>query len=133
MIRLEIAAPCEPLTANQRLHHHVRAERTRNWRLRTAILARKLGPIPHAHVTYYVSHGDQHRKKRDAANWQNTVKACLDGCVDAGLIPEDDDRHIIGPDPRLGPVTDEFCLLLVFDPNCTCIECNDRFLNRGTA
>lgn len=131
MIRLTIPAPDVPLTANQRLHFRRVAEATRNWRLRTALLARGVardhGPLSRAHVTYYVSHGDAHNRRRDAGNWYPTVKAALDGCRDSGLISDDDDRHVVGPDPRLGPVADGFVLTLVLDPDCRCADCRDAF------
>lgn len=120
---LTISAPDVPLTANDRMHFRRKAEATRNWRLRAALLARREEPMQRAHVTYYVSHGDQHNRRRDAANWYPTVKAALDGCVDAGLLADDDDRHIVGPDPRLGPVTQGFVLRLVLDPECRCKDC----------
>ena len=132
MIRLEISAPCEPLTANQRLNHFERATRTRNWRLRTAILARKVPPIPHAHVTYWV-HATTNRR-RDVANFYPTIKACLDGCVDAGVLPDDDDKHVIGPDPRAGEKSPGgLWIELQLDPDCDCAACVDTFMTRGTA
>lgn len=122
-ISLTIPAPDIPLTANQRLHFRRHAEATRNWRLRAALLARRETPMQRAHVTYYVSHGDAHNRKRDAANWYPTVKAALDGIVDGGVLPGDDDRFVVGPDPRLGPVTQSFVLRIVLDPDCRCKDC----------
>ena len=125
MIRLSINAPCDPLTANQRLHHHARAELTRNWRLRTAILARRLPNLPHAHVTYWI-HATTNRR-RDVANYYPTVKACLDGIVDAGVLVDDSDRYVVGPDPRPGEKRDDFTVVLQLDPACHCAECAVRF------
>lgn len=128
---LTIPAPDKPLTANQRLHHHPKAERTRNWRLRTALLARRLEPMPHAHVTYWI-HATSNRR-RDVANYYPTIKACLDGVVDAGVLPDDDDRHVVGPDPRPGDKADEFTVTLRLDPDCACGECVARFVTRSPA
>ena len=36
------------------------------------------------------------RRRRDAANWYPTVKACIDGLRDAGVLVDDDDRHVSG-------------------------------------
>lgn len=132
MIRLEISAPCEPITSNMRLNQWERATRTRNWRLRTAILARKLKPIPHAHVTYWV-HPTTNRR-RDVGNWYPTIKACLDGIVDSKILPDDDDAHVIGPDPRSGDISPGGLWLdLYLDPDCACGDCADRFMTRTTA
>ena len=132
MIRLEIAAPCDPLTANQRLHHHKRAELTRNWRLRTAILARKCQPIPHAHVTYWL-HATTNRR-RDVGNYYPTVKACLDGVVDAGVLDDDSDAYVVGPDPRAGEKSPGgLWIELVLDPDCACSGLDTvLFVNSGS-
>jgi hypothetical protein len=37
------------------------------------------------------------RRKRDVANLYPTVKALVDGMVEAGLLPDDDDTHLTGP------------------------------------
>jgi len=34
-------------------------------------------------------------RRRDASNLAPTVKGLLDGCVDAGLLPDDNDRIVI--------------------------------------
>jgi crossover junction endodeoxyribonuclease RusA len=40
------------------------------------------------------------KRRRDVHNLAPTIKALIDGCVDAGLLPDDDDTHLIGPDLR---------------------------------
>lgn len=128
MLTLTIPAPCEPMTANMRLHHHVKAARTRNWRLRAALQARLETPMPFAHVTYWI-HATTNRR-RDVANYYPTVKACLDGVVDAGVLPDDDDLHVIGPDPRTGEIADHFTVTITLDPDCDCFDCETRFGDR---
>lgn len=126
MIRLEVSAPDAPLTANQRLHYHEKAARVRNWRLRTAILARKVKPVPHAHVICYLHFQDNRR--RDAGNWYPTAKACLDGIVDAGVLEDDSDNYVIGPDMRRGEKSPAgFAITLTLDPDCECVDCDERF------
>jgi hypothetical protein len=44
----------------------------------------------------------QDERRRDVANYYPTVKAAIDGFVDAGIITDDDHTHFIGPDMRLG-------------------------------
>jgi Holliday junction resolvase RusA-like endonuclease len=34
------------------------------------------------------------RRRRDVPNVWPTVKACVDGCVDAEVIADDDDSHV---------------------------------------
>lgn len=38
----------------------------------------------------------------DPANYYPTAKAAVDGAVKAGLVPDDDWKHVIGPDMRRG-------------------------------
>jgi endodeoxyribonuclease rusA len=47
-------------------------------------------------------------RRRDPHNYMPTLKALVDGFVDAGVLPDDDKRHLQGPDPRcdlLAPMT----------------------------
>lgn len=97
----------ELLNANERIHYRVRASRTEYWRDRTkgemanAINAGSVRKLKRAHIYTIVTWPDL--TKRDVGNWYPTFKACVDGAVDAGLLPGDDDRHLIGPDMRSTP------------------------------
>lgn len=51
-----------------------------------------------AHLTVRVGWPD--KRRRDVANISPTIKALIDGIVDAGLLPDDDDAHLVGPDLR---------------------------------
>ena len=126
MIRFEVSAPDVALNSNKRLHHHVKAPIVRNWRLRTAILARKVKPVGHAHVICYL-HFDDNRR-RDAGNWYPTAKACLDGIVDAGVLEDDSDNYVVGPDMRRGDNSPGgFAITITLDPDCQCVDCDERF------
>ena len=89
------------LTANQRLHWRAKAARTATLRNLGVILTRqaKAAPMTRAHCTVTVTFPD--RRRRDVANWAPTVKALVDGCVQAGLLPDDDTAHLLGPDLRV--------------------------------
>jgi crossover junction endodeoxyribonuclease RusA len=39
-------------------------------------------------------------RDRDPANWYPTVKAIVDGVVDAGVLVDDSTRYLLGPDMR---------------------------------
>lgn len=107
----------EWITANQRLFWRVRSTRTKAWRTTTATIARTSG-IPRmerAWIVAELSFGDSRR--RDPNNWNPTVKACVDGLVDAGMFPDDDHKHITGPDLRFGDVVkrgSEYVRLLIY-------------------
>jgi crossover junction endodeoxyribonuclease RusA len=98
-----IDMPCGPLlTSNQRLHHQAKARLTRQLRgeAKLLALAAKIPALERVHVYAYVIPPD--RRKRDPANWYPSVKAAIDGLTDAGVIPDDDAAHLLGPDMRLG-------------------------------
>lgn len=91
------------LTANQRLHHMKRAGIVKILRHAAAMAAASQGApkLDRAHITVHVAWPD--RRRRDVHNVMPTVKACVDGFVDFGMLPDDDDKHLIGPDLRVDP------------------------------
>lgn len=44
-------------------------------------------------------------RRRDSANFQGALKPIIDGIVSAGLLPDDDILHLVGPDVRIDPAT----------------------------
>ena len=44
-------------------------------------------------------------RRRDSANFQGAIKPIIDGIVSAGLLPDDDILHLVGPDMRIDPAT----------------------------
>lgn len=101
MTTFDLAPPADFINANQRLHHHARAKLTRAWRTATAATIDR-GWFPdhyrHAHITVAIRFPTNHR--RDVGNYYPTAKAIVDGLVDAGVLADDSDTHITGPDMR---------------------------------
>lgn len=92
-----------PLTANQRMHWAQRAKVTREVRQMTCLLARK---APHKNVdrlTVTLHYRPTQRRIRDRHNLWPTVKACVDGLVDAGIVTDDDAEHVSAPEPVIHP------------------------------
>lgn len=88
-------------SSNQRLHHMERARRTRHVRTLAGHLGRQqLTPEPGpVHVVAYVS--SPKASKADVGNSYPAIKACVDGgLTDAGILPDDNDDHLVGPDMR---------------------------------
>lgn len=92
------------LSANQRQHWAHKARTTTKLRSLAHyttiphIHHLRLEPLGRAHLTVRVGWPD--KRRRDVANLSPTIKALIDGIVDAGLLPDDDDRHLVGPDLR---------------------------------
>lgn len=104
MWTVELPAGEALLNANRRIHHHARARLTRNlrgiayWCVREA----KVPHLERAHIV--VEYRPPDRRRRDVHNLFPSAKAAVDGVVDAGVLTDDSDAYLIGPDMRLGAV-----------------------------
>lgn len=96
-------APAVPLTLNQRFHFRKEAQIVKVWRAEAAKLAKvyRVPSFGRAYITITVQHTTGHH--RDALNWAATGKAIVDGLVDAGVLEDDCDCYVVGPDMRRGP------------------------------
>ena len=101
---VELPAYMPVINANRRMHHFRRAELTRNIRSTAFVCAKhlKVPALQRAHIVCEFRPPDHRR--RDVHNLYPTAKAAVDGLVDAGVLPDDSDRYLIGPDMRLGDV-----------------------------
>ena len=126
-LTLTIPAPCEPINANHRLHPHVKAKRTAAWRARAQVAAIQAGKprMDRAHVRAVMSITS--RREFDAGNWYPTAKACLDGIVTAGCLPDDSNAYVVGPDMRPGEKADVYTLTITLDDECACEDCRARW------
>jgi crossover junction endodeoxyribonuclease RusA len=83
------------LTSNQRLHWATKARHTKVIRDMAWILAKHshIQPMEAAELEVEATWPNRSRK-RDSHNLQPTAKAAIDGFVDAGLLPDDSDKHL---------------------------------------
>lgn len=88
------------LNANQRLHHQAQAKIVKILRHAGYINARaqNLPTFTSANFLVHVAYPD--RRKRDVLNLYPTAKAIIDGMVDAGVLADDNDDFLTGPDMR---------------------------------
>lgn len=88
------------LSANDKMHWAARSRLTKQLRQWGYLLGRegegvaRLG-LTHARVEVEFAYPD--RRRRDRSNLAPTVKALMDGLIDAGLLPDDADRFLDGP------------------------------------
>ena len=103
--RIEFDIPeSQWLTANQRLHWAEKARRTRFLRTLARLEARRQHLLPSVGPVWVVAEIQYPGTGRaDPANANPTVKALIDGLTDAGIWPDDDSKHLIGPDFRRKP------------------------------
>ncbi len=91
------------LNLNQRQHWAPKAHMTKVWRTQTECLA-AIAKLPkgldRVHITAHIIKPTA--RQYDVHNLMPTLKACVDGLVDYGLIPDDTNDHLTGPDLRQG-------------------------------
>lgn len=100
-----ILAPGKWVTTNgQRTRHHYdQAATVTPWRQAAALAARGMEPIaPPVAITATIH--KSHNRRYDLDGITPTVKACIDGLRDAGVLAEDDDRHVVELTIRAGCV-----------------------------
>ena len=101
---ITIPVPVAWLNANDRADRRRFAPIVKQWRDAAHVHARagKLPALGKAHITATLRFRD--RRRRDPHNYYPTIKACIDGLVDYGLLPDDSSDYLVGPDIRLGEV-----------------------------
>lgn len=76
-------------------HHHKRAKMVRETRERWYLLAKRSGIPTLSQITVAVIPMSRDRRWRpDVGACYPTVKAAIDGIVDAGIIPDDNPQHL---------------------------------------
>lgn len=96
-------AASDVLNLNDREHWRLKANKSKHIRQLAKQIARA-SHAPHlkrALLTVEIAFPD--RKRRDPHNWMATVKPIVDGLVKAGVLPDDDAEHLLGPDLRRHP------------------------------
>ena len=101
--RLTVPAGMELVSANQRLHWAVKARRVKTLRQWAAWETRRLEvpTIERVAISVWVHPGARTRRL-DASNYAPTVKALVDGVVDAGALPDDSGKHVIAETYKAG-------------------------------
>lgn len=100
---LWVPQPAGWINANHRMHWAQKAKLTKAWREAGVVYAR-LAKLPkgleRVQIEAYVV--KKTAREYDAHNLTLTAKALVDGLVDYGLVPDDTNKHVVGPDMREG-------------------------------
>lgn len=78
-----------PLNANQRIHWRTKAALTKQVRAASFYAAKQAGILHCDKVRVTLTWFVRTSNRRDADNVVPTLKACCDGLVDAGVVPDD--------------------------------------------
>lgn len=114
---LTITAPCSFVSSNQRLHWAVKHKLMRAWKEAAAWEAKRQHLPTFAtpvRVTATV-HRDHNRGRWDVGNLADTAKAAIDGLVLAGVLVDDSNRYVQGPDMRAGEPWADAALVLTIE------------------
>lgn len=119
-------SPTTLLTLNRRGHWAKDDNLRAAWRAKGERLGRgiamRYGPME-APVRVVVWLYWPDRRRRDTGNYALTGKAIVDGLVDGGLIPDDNDARVLGPDMRrlwpdeIPPNTLQHLRVVVYEAN----------------
>lgn len=116
---LTIPAPTVWLNANDRQHFMARNKDVQLWRLFAHNAIRAARPWDPFTVPVQIS-ATVHKRRAgrwDAHNLMPTLKACIDGLVDAGLLDDDDNEHVTAVTIRAGEKRATACLVLEVEPS----------------
>ena len=93
-----------PLNMNDRQHWRARAAKTKAIRSEVHIRAKASTiPLGLSHITAEFHYRPRDNRRRDADNLTATAKACFDGLVDAGVVPDDVPAHMTKLMPVIHP------------------------------
>lgn len=103
---LSFPRPERLMSMNDRYHWHVRARLVKAWRegAAWATAAAKVGRLPRCEVIVTLPVRD--KRRRDPHNYYPTVKAIVDGLVDAGVWGDDTPEWVVTTEPRLRVASD---------------------------
>ena len=100
---LDFPRPDEWINANTREHWAVKAAKVRAWRAATAHHAMAGLVPPMTRVEIVAQPRWASRRRHDSSNIAPTVKACVDGLVDAGVLTDDSSRIVVSESYQEGP------------------------------
>jgi hypothetical protein len=110
---IDVPAPCAWINSNDRKHRMAAAKLTSIWRNAGTAAVLELnrqrkaageGPAPTfmGRVRIVAKIFKPKANRFDPNNLHPTTKAIVDGLVQAGLLIDDDHKHVLGPDHRYG-------------------------------
>ena len=113
VLLLDIPAPCKFINSNSRDHRMAQAKLTAIWRNAGVKAVHDLnqerakngdGPVQTfmGRVRIIATIWKPKANRFDPNNLAPTSKALVDGLVSAGLLLDDDHKHVLGPDHRYG-------------------------------
>lgn len=105
--RWQIELPMsKPISLNHNMHHQVRAKRVKEVRDAASELVALAGIPPLDRVLTSIYYSPRDLRRRDPINLVPMLKACEDGLVDAGVVPDDTPVYVRSVMPEILPKND---------------------------
>lgn len=114
---LQLPWPRPPLNRNGgRGHPIARSKVVKDIRKAGWALAKERKIPLHDHIVVRLHYAPGRRQAQDPMNWTDTTKALIDGFRDAGVIADDDTRHVTEIEPQIlfPPEKGPRCWLTIF-------------------
>ncbi len=102
LLQVWVEAPDAWLNSNDRRHRHAHAKLVKTWRQAAADATPEGWPAFDHPVRIVASIWKAQNRAYDAGNLYPTAKACVDGFRDSGILVEDSNEYVVGPDMRHG-------------------------------
>jgi len=112
---VRVAAPCGWLNSNDRRHRQAEAKLVRAWREAAQAAAPRFSRAYDEPVRVWCEVWKPRSNRYDPGNLYPTAKACVDGFRDAGMLVDDDWRHVEGPHMVHGGLCSEGVLVFRFE------------------
>lgn len=113
IFELELPWSSPPLSLNHRRHWRATAKLTRSIRQVVHVLAVQARIGRHERVRVTLHYQPRDARVRDEENNVPTLKACCDGLVDAGIVPDDSPQFMLKDMPVIHPAASPARLWLV--------------------
>lgn len=94
MTRIDLPFSRPPLSLNDRMHWATKARHTRAIRTATKVRALAVRCPQHERIAVTLHYRPRDNRPRDIDNLFATLKPCIDGLRDAGIVPEDDRSRV---------------------------------------
>jgi crossover junction endodeoxyribonuclease RusA len=98
---LDLPWTAPPLNLNHKHRWYVHVKKVREVREAACVLAKAARIGPHRKVRVTLHYRPRDRRTRDVENPTPTLKACCDGIVDAGVVPDDAPEFMVKDMPVL--------------------------------
>lgn len=93
----------KPLSLNDRQHWQTKRKLTRAWRDHTRDLAVRAGVARVERFTVVLHYRPRDNRRRDVDNLTPSLKACVDGLIDAHVCEDDDSTRYRLTSPEIHP------------------------------